>query len=118
LGAPEDSIFSKIVAKTVPADIVYEDERALAFKDKAPVAPTHILIIPKKPIKGIGALVEEDEAIVGHCLVVARKVAEKQGLGEGYRLVVNEGKHGQQTVPWLHVHLIGGKQLHWPPTRE
>lgn len=117
-GSPEDSVFSKIIAKQIPADIVYEDERSLAFRDIAPVAPHHILIVPKKPIKGVGEAKPEDEALLGHCMLVAQKVANKVGLVDGYRLVVNEGKHGQQTVPWLHVHLIGGKQLHWPPSRE
>jgi len=103
----------------VPAKIVYEDETSLAFRDVNPVAPHHILVIPKKPIKGVGSMEEEDEGVLGHCMRVASVVARQEGFADaGYRLVVNEGKHGQQTVSWFHIHIIGGKQLSWPPSAK
>lgn len=80
------------------------------------MAPVHLLVIPKKPIGGVSDLEAPDAEVVGHCLYVASLVAKQQGLANGYRLVINEGKHGQQSVRWLHVHLIGGKQLGWPPS--
>jgi len=115
---PEDSIFAKIVAKKLHAKIVYEDDKAMCFHDTNPVAPVHLLVVPKKPIGGVGDLQPVDSEIVGHCIYVASLVAKQQGVAQGYRLVINEGKHGQQSVRWLHVHLIGGKQLGWPPSSE
>jgi histidine triad (HIT) family protein len=113
---PEDTIFAKIVRKEVPAKIVFEDPQAMCFQDINPVAPSHYLIIPKKPIAGIGEATDEDAPILGHLLLVAQQVAKQLGLHEtGYRLVINYGRHGQQSIRWLHIHLIGGRQLHWPP---
>ena len=112
---PTRSIFGKIIRKEIPADIVHEDERCLAFKDVAPQAPTHLLVIPKKPITGISAAAEEDEALLGHLMLTARKVASEAGLGNGYRLVVNDGKEGAQSVYHLHIHVLGGRQMSWPP---
>lgn len=110
------TIFQKIIDREIPADIVYEDERALAFRDINPQAPTHILVIPKKAIKGVSAAVSEDEAQLGHLFVVAAEVARREGLDEeGYRLVVNDGYNAGQTVFHLHVHLLGGRALSWPP---
>ncbi len=94
---------------------MHEDERCLAFKDVAPQAPTHLLVIPKKPITGISAAAEEDEALLGHLMLTARKVASEAGLGNGYRLVVNDGKEGAQSVYHLHIHVLGGRQMSWPP---
>jgi len=116
---PEDTIFAKIVRKEIKSNIVYEDDKVLCIKDNNPVAPFHFLVLPKKPISGIGELKEEDVGIAGHCLYVAAKVAKDQGFGEdGYRLVINQGKHSQQSVAWMHVHIIGGKFLGWPPFKD
>jgi histidine triad (HIT) family protein len=109
------SIFAKIIAREIPADIVYEDDLCLAFRDISPKAPTHILIIPKKPIVSLADLTPEDETIVGRCVIVASQVAKEQNLDNGYRLVVNCGENGGQEVPHLHFHLLGGRKMTWPP---
>ncbi len=109
------SIFAKIIAREIPADIVYEDDLCLAFRDISPKAPTHILIIPKKPIVSLADLTPEDETIVGRCVIVASQVAKQQNLDNGYRLVVNCGNDGGQEVPHLHFHLLGGRKMTWPP---
>ena len=110
-----ETIFSKIIDRKIPARIEYEDDRCLAFHDVAPQAPTHVLVIPKKPIPSLADLEPADEALVGHLVVVATQLAAKLGLGDGYRLVVNCGRDGGQSVDHLHVHLLGGRQLRWPP---
>eukprot|EP00005_Dracoamoeba_jomungandri_P005114 CAMPEP_0174261062 /NCGR_PEP_ID=MMETSP0439-20130205/11210_1 /TAXON_ID=0 /ORGANISM="Stereomyxa ramosa, Strain Chinc5" /LENGTH=125 /DNA_ID=CAMNT_0015345475 /DNA_START=12 /DNA_END=389 /DNA_ORIENTATION=+ len=113
---PEDTIFAKILAGTIPSKKVFEDDKTFAFHDINAQAPVHILVIPKKPIGGIAAASDEDEVDLGRLLLTAKKVAEMENIAEtGYRLVVNEGVHGQQSVKWLHVHVLGGKQLTWPP---
>lgn len=110
------TIFKSIIDKTIPADVVYEDDEVLAFKDINPVAPVHILIIPKVEITGAAAVQSEDSALLGKLIVTAAKVAEDVGIAaSGYRLVVNQGGDGGQTVNHLHVHLIGGRALRWPP---
>jgi histidine triad (HIT) family protein len=109
------SIFARIIAREIPADIVYEDDLCLAFRDIAPKAPTHILVIPKKPIQSLADLQPEDEAIVGRCVMVASQVAIDERLDVGYRLVVNCGDDGGQEVPHLHFHLLGGRKMAWPP---
>jgi histidine triad (HIT) family protein len=109
------TIFAKIIAREIPADIVFEDDVCLAFRDIAPKAPTHILVIPKKPVVSLADLTEEDQAAMGRCVVVAAMVAKQEGLGNGYRLVVNCGSDGGQEVPHLHFHLLGGRKLSWPP---
>ena len=106
----EKTLFEKIADREVPADIVYEDDDAVAFRDIDPVAPVHVLCIPRKPIPRADAVEPEDEPIVGHLFTVARKVAAQEGL-EDYRLVVNCGEKAGQTVFHLHVHLIGGRDL-------
>ncbi|OBX03956.1 purine nucleoside phosphoramidase [Gallibacterium genomosp. 3] len=107
-----ETIFSKIIRKEIPADIVYQDEQVTAFRDIAPQAPTHILIIPNKIIPTVNHVTAEDEQVLGHLFVVAAKIAEQQGIAEdGYRLIVNCNKHGGQEVFHLHMHLVGGKQL-------
>lgn len=109
-------LFCKIIAKEIPGDVVYEDEHALAFKDIRPVAPTHVLVIPKKHIAAIHDLTPDDASTIGHVLVAARKVADQLGLtAAGYRLVVNDGDAAGQTVHHIHVHVLGGRQLAWPP---
>jgi histidine triad (HIT) family protein len=110
-----ETIFSKIIDRKIPARIEHEDDRCLAFHDVAPQAPTHVLVIPKKPIPSLADLEPADEALVGHLVMVATQLAAKLGLGDGYRLVVNCGRDGGQSVDHLHVHLLGGRQLRWPP---
>jgi len=108
----EDTLFSKIVNHEIPADILFQDDRATAFRDIHPQAPTHILIIPNKPIPSINDVTEQDEATLGHLFVVAAKLAEQEGIAEnGYRLIVNCGNHGGQVVFHLHMHLLGGRAL-------
>ena len=111
----EDTIFGKIIRKEIPADIVYEDERCLAFRDITPQAPTHILVIPKKPIPKLAAAETEDKALLGHMLLTVKEIAEKEGLSNGYRVVINTDQDGGQTVFHLHMHLLGGRSLKWPP---
>lgn len=108
----EKTLFSRIIDGEIPGTFVYEDEHAVAIRDIHPAAPTHVLVIPRKPIASLAHLREEDAHLAGHLLMVVRKIAEQEGLGErGYRVVVNTGEEGGQTVPHLHLHLLGGKQL-------
>lgn len=109
-----DTIFGRIVRGEAQADVVYEDDRAMAFRDVAPKAPTHILVVPKKPIEKLSAASQEDEALLGHLLLVASRVAAEAGL-ESWRLVLNNGAGAGQTVFHLHVHLLGGRAMAWPP---
>ena len=112
----DETIFSKIIRREIPADIVYEDEQALAFRDVSPQAPTHILVIPKEPLASVADAREQDVDLLGHLVIVARKVAcDEEILEDGFRLVVNTGKDGGQTVPHLHIHILGGRPLSWPP---
>lgn len=107
-----ETIFSKIIRKEIPAEIIYQDDQVTAFRDIAPQAPTHILIIPNKIIPTVNDVTAEDEQILGHLFVIAAKIAKEQGIAEdGYRLIVNCNKHGGQEVFHLHMHLVGGKQL-------
>jgi histidine triad (HIT) family protein len=110
-----DNIFLKIIERKIPADIVYEDDRSLAFRDTNPQAPVHVLIIPKKVIATHADLTEADKELVGHLHLVAAKLAEQLGLAGGYRLVLNCKEGAGQTVPHLHLHLLGGRAMHWPP---
>jgi histidine triad (HIT) family protein len=110
------TLFEKIVAREIPADIVYEDDLVLAFRDISPQAPTHILIVPKKLIPRISEATVAHEKILGQLLLKAAEVAEKVGLKKtGYRLVINNGADGGETVPHLHVHILGGRHMNWPP---
>lgn len=110
------TIFQKIIDREVPADIVYEDDDVLAFHDVNPQAPTHVLVIPKKPIQSVAQAEDGDAELLGRLLLVAARIATDLGLGrDGYRLVTNIGQHGGQSVYHLHVHLLGGRQLKWPP---
>jgi histidine triad (HIT) family protein len=106
------SIFSKIVAREIPAEIVFQDERVTAFRDINPQAPTHILIVPNKEIPTVNDVSPEDEALLGHLFVVAAQIAAEQGIAEnGYRLIVNCNEHGGQEVFHIHMHLLGGRML-------
>lgn len=107
------TLFTKILQGEIPAEIVYQDDHVFAFRDIKPVAPTHILIVPKQEITGLAELPESGDHF--HLLNAARKIAENEGLTNGYRLVINQGEAAGQTVPHLHVHLIGGRDLNWPP---
>ena len=111
----ETTIFKKIIDKEIPAKIVYEDDHCLAFHDVAPQAPIHLLVIPKKEISSIDAIMDEDAELLGHLWVVIRDLAQKFELGNGYRVVINCGEEGGQTVDHLHFHLIGGRAMGWPP---
>ncbi|NWJ09821.1 HINT2 protein, partial [Crypturellus undulatus] len=135
----QPTIFSKILARTVPATILYEDDKCLVFRDVAPQAPVHFLVIPKRPIPRVSRVGPEDTELLGHLLVVASQTARAEGLADGYRVgecrrrprgpvslrrrdalrslpaVINDGKHGAQSVYHLHLHVLGGRQLGWPP---
>lgn len=109
-------LFCNILEKKIPADVVYEDDHALAFRDIRPVAPTHVLVIPKTHIAAIHDLEADHAMLMGQTLIAARKVAEKLGLvDDGFRLVINDGDHAGQTVHHIHVHVLGGRSLSWPP---
>jgi len=111
-----DTIFGKIIRKEIPAQIVFENEKALAFRDINPVAPVHILVIPKKPIVSVATASSQDRELLGELLLVAAQVARQEGLEEGgYRIVSNMGADGGQTVFHLHLHIIGGRPMLWPP---
>ena len=109
------TIFEKIIAREIPADILHEDEHCIAIRDIDPKAPTHFLVIPKQVIPRIGEAQQEDQAVLGHLLLVAGKVARTEGLEKGFRVVVNNGSEGGETVPHLHIHVLGGRQMNWPP---
>ncbi|XP_076006979.1 putative HIT-like protein Synpcc7942_1390 isoform X2 [Genypterus blacodes] len=109
------TIFSKVIDKSIPADIIYEDDKCLAFRDISPQAPVHFLVIPRLPIPRISEAKDDDAELLGHLLVVAKNVAKKESLAEGYRVVINDGQHGAQTVYHLHIHVLGGRQMMWPP---
>ena len=108
------TIFQKIIDRQIPATIVYEDDRALAFRDITPQAPTHILVIPKKPIAKLAEMAKDDAALVGHVMWVAREVAAKEGLTD-FRVVLNNGAGAGQSVFHLHAHVLGGRPMAWPP---
>ena len=111
----EKTIFKKIIDGEIPAEIVYEDELCLAFKDIQPAAPVHVLVIPKKEIENVAALSDDDQALAGHLLLAVGKVARKLGLEDGYRVVANCGRDGGQSVDHLHLHILSGRKLTWPP---
>jgi histidine triad (HIT) family protein len=110
-----DNIFLKIIEKKIPAKIAYEDEQCMAFHDINPQAPVHVLIIPRKAIRLHANLAAEDAALMGHLHMVAVKLAEQLGVIDGYRLVINNGEKAGQSVPHLHMHLLGGRAMGWPP---
>ena len=110
------TLFEKICDREIPADIVYEDDQVVAFRDIAPAAPTHVLVIPRKPIPRINEAKPEDQSLLGHLLLKATEVARSLGLGEsGFRLVLNNGADAGETVPHMHCHIVGGRKMAWPP---
>lgn len=110
-----DCLFCKIAAGEIPAEIVYEDTDLVAFRDIAPVAPQHILIIPRKHLDGPSSITAGDEALIGKMMRVAGEVAAANGIGNAYRLVLSNGKDAGQLIFHIHMHIIGGRPLHWPP---
>lgn len=112
---PEKTIFKRIIDGEIPADIVFEDDQCLAFRDINPQAPTHVLVIPRKEIPSLADVTEEDAGLMGHLFVVAAKVAKQLGLDNGFRAVVNSGREAGQEVDHLHIHLLAGRRLTWPP---
>ena len=111
----QDNLFQKIIDRKIPADIVHEDDRCLAFRDINPQAPVHVLIIPRKVIPTHADIKAEDRELLGHLHVVAAQLAEQLGVADGYRLVINCKEPAGQTVPHLHLHLLGGRNFRWPP---
>ena len=109
------NIFQRIIDREIPADIVYEDDKCLAFRDISPQAPLHVLVVPKQAITSLEAVADGDGALMGHLTLVARNLARQFQLDGGYRVVVNCGPDGGQTVDQLHLHLLGGRQMKWPP---
>lgn len=111
----EKTLFERLIAGEIPAKFLHQDDVCVAFADINPQAPTHLLIVPRKPIPRIAEATPEDAATLGHLLLTARKIAAEIGLENGFRIVINNGPDGGETVPHLHVHLLGGRALHWPP---
>lgn len=111
----QETVFSKIITRELPADIVYEDDRCLAFRDNNPQAPAHILVIPKEPITMLSAASAEHAALLGQLLLTASRVAESEGVGDAFRVVINNGADAGQTVFHLHLHILAGRRLSWPP---
>jgi histidine triad (HIT) family protein len=109
------TIFKRIIDKEIPADVVHEDDRCLAFCDVNPQAPVHVLLVPKQEIPSLADATDDDEALLGHLLSTAGRLATQLGLAQGYRVVINCGPDGGQTVNHLHLHILGGRPLGWPP---
>jgi histidine triad (HIT) family protein len=110
-----DCLFCRIAAGTIPSTAVYQDDQCYAFLDIDPKAPTHVLVVPRKHIASLGHAAEDDKPLLGHLLFIAAEIARAKGLGNGYRTVISTGKDGGQTVDHLHVHLLGGRPMGWPP---
>ena len=112
----DKTLFEKIRDREIPATLVYEDDLCIAFRDIAPQAPVHILVVPRKPIPRVGLADDADEAVLGRLLLAAGRIAKAEGVDDGgFRLVINHGKDGGEAVPHLHVHLLAGRQMEWPP---
>jgi histidine triad (HIT) family protein len=114
MSAPK-TLFQKIADKEIAAKLIHEDAVCVAFHDISPQAPTHVLIVPRKPIPRVAEATVEDQATLGHLLLVAGQLSRQLGLAKGFRVVINNGPDGGETVPHLHVHLLGGRALDWPP---
>ena len=112
----EPTLFEKIIARDIPAEIVFEDDLCLCFRDIAPQAPVHLLLIPKKPITRIALATLDDQTLLGHMMLKVGEIARQEGYAEeGFRVIINNGPHGGEAVPHLHLHLLAGRQLQWPP---
>jgi len=112
----EKTLFQKICDREIPATIVHEDDLCVGFKDISPQAPVHLLVVPRKPITRVALATSEDQALLGHLLLTAAKIAREQGFSDdGFRLVINNGPNGGEAVPHLHVHILAGRQMEWPP---
>ncbi len=111
----EKTLFERIIDREIPATIIFEDDHCIAFRDINPQAPVHVLIVPRRPIPSIDDLTPDDKDLVGHLLLTARQIARDEGLTDGYRTVFNCGSDGGQSVDHLHLHLLGGRKLKWPP---
>ncbi len=111
----EKTLFERIIDREIPATIIYEDDQCIVFRDINPQAPTHVLVVPRKPIPTMDDVSEDDAALASHLLMTAKKIAADEGLANGYRIVINCGADGGQSVDHLHVHLLGGRKLKWPP---
>ena len=109
------TIFEKIISGQIPTDILYQDNQCIVIRDIEPQAPTHFLVIPKKLIPRVAASAQEDQSTLGHLLLIAGKVAKSEKLESGFRIVINNGSDGGETVPHLHVHVLGGRPMKWPP---
>ncbi|XP_032873661.1 histidine triad nucleotide-binding protein 1 [Amblyraja radiata] len=110
-----DTVFGKIIRKEIPCEFIHEDDKCVAFKDMAPQAPVHFLVVPKKPISHLSKAEDSDAELLGHLMIVGKKCAAKLGLSNGYRLVLNEGQDGGQSVFHIHLHVLGGREMDWPP---
>ncbi|XP_043570251.1 histidine triad nucleotide-binding protein 1 [Chiloscyllium plagiosum] len=110
-----DTIFGKIIRKEISCELLYEDDKCIAFNDIQPQAPTHFLVVPKKPIAHLSKAEDSDAELLGHLMIVGKNCAAKLGLTNGYRLILNEGDDGGQSVYHIHLHVIGGRQMSWPP---
>ncbi len=112
----DKSIFGKICDKEIPASVVHEDEFCVCFRDISPQAPVHLLLVPRKPIPRVGLATDEDQSLLGHLLLAARDIAKREGIADsGYRLVINNGPDAGEAVPHLHIHILAGRKLDWPP---
>lgn len=111
----ELTLFQRIMAGDIPAKIVHDDAQCIAFHDINPQAPIHILVVPRKPVPRLGEATDDDQHLLGHLLLTARALARELGLATGFRIVINNGPDGGESVPHLHVHLLGGRTLNWPP---
>lgn len=111
----EKTLFERIMDREIPATIIHEDDQCIVFRDINPQAPTHVLVVPRKPIATLDDVSEDDAALASHLLLVAKKIAADEGLADGYRIVINCGADGGQSVDHLHMHLLGGRKLKWPP---
>jgi len=111
----EKTLFQKIIDGDIPGEFVYEDEKCVVLRDIDPQAPVHLLVIPRKPVPRLAEAEEEDAELLGHLMLVARTIAAREGLEGGFRVVINNGENGGESVPHLHVHLLGGRSLSWPP---
>jgi histidine triad (HIT) family protein len=109
------TLFQKIADREIPAKLIHEDAVCVAFHDISPQAPTHVLVVPRKPIARVGEAAAEDQAALGHLLLVAAQLSRQLNLAKGFRIVINNGPDGGESVPHLHVHLLGGRALSWPP---